>query len=58
MSCKQTETRIARRCTSEAISITENAGLMGIPLPAAWKNAIGVLQQGETDSDSSDSKTS
>ncbi len=43
-------------CASEAISITENAGLMGIPLPAAWKNAIGVLQQGETDSDSSDSK--
>lgn len=32
-------------CTNEVISITENAGLMGIPLPAAWKNAVSVLSQ-------------
>lgn len=37
-------------CASEAISITENAGLMGIPLPTAWKNAIAVLSQHDSKS--------
>lgn len=32
-------------CTNEAISITENAGLMGIPLPTAWKNAVSILSR-------------
>lgn len=29
---------------NEAISILENAGLMGVPLPAALKNAVELLQ--------------
>ena len=32
-------------CASEALSLTENAGRMGIPLPAAWKNAISLLSR-------------
>ncbi|WP_298483100.1 holin family protein [uncultured Ruminococcus sp.] len=32
-------------CTNEVISITENAGLMGVPLPAAWKNTVSVLSR-------------
>lgn len=32
-------------CINELISITENAGLMGIPLPAIIKNAIDVLNK-------------
>lgn len=32
-------------CANELISITENAGLMGIPLPTAIKKAIDVLSQ-------------
>lgn len=32
-------------CANELISITENAGLMGIPLPAVIKKAIDVLSQ-------------
>ena len=30
---------------NELISILENAGLMGIPLPAALKNAVDLLMQ-------------
>lgn len=30
---------------NELISILENAGLMGIPLPAALKNAVDLLQK-------------
>lgn len=40
-------------CVSEVISITENAGLMGLPLPAAWKNAISVLSR-QTDGNTND----
>lgn len=32
-------------CVNEVISITENAGLMGVPIPAAITKAIEVLQQ-------------
>ena len=32
-------------CASEALSLTENAGRMGIPLPAAWKNAVSLLSR-------------
>lgn len=31
-------------CANEAISIIENAGLMGVPLPAALKRAVEVLR--------------
>lgn len=44
-------------CASEAISITENAGLMGIPLPAAWKNAIAVLSQSNNDTKETENDT-
>ena len=44
-------------CTNEAISITENAGLMGIPLPAAWKNAVSVLSHGNSDNNKTETKT-
>ena len=38
-------------CASEVISLTENAGCMGLPLPAAWKNAVSLLnRKSETDS--------
>ena len=32
-------------CANEAISIIENAGLMGIPIPAALRRAIEALDQ-------------
>ena len=32
-------------CASEALSLTENAGRMGIPMPAAWKNAVSLLSR-------------
>lgn len=32
---------------NELISILENAGLMGVPLPAALKNAVELLQKKE-----------
>lgn len=32
-------------CASEVLSLTENAGLMGVPLPQAWRNAVSVLSQ-------------
>ena len=35
---------IAFSC-NEAISIVENAGLMGVPIPAAITKAIDVLKQ-------------
>ena len=50
---------------NELISILENAGLMGIPLPAALKNAVDLLMQkgqgtttkpSEKDSESSQGK--
>lgn len=34
-------------CTSEALSILENAGLMGVPIPAVITKAIEVLKQEE-----------
>lgn len=34
---------------NEAISIIENAGLMGIPLPSAFKKAIDILKKDEED---------
>ena len=37
---------IAFMC-NEVISILENAGLMGVPLPAALKNAVELLQKKE-----------
>ena len=36
---------------NEAISIIENAGLMGLPLPAVIKKAVDILKDGETDMD-------
>lgn len=36
--------------SNETISIIENAGLMGIPIPNALKKAIDVLQEREEDS--------
>ena len=32
-------------CANEAISIVENAGLMGVPIPAALRRAIEALSQ-------------
>ena len=32
-------------CANEAISIVENAGLMGVPIPAALRRAIDALSQ-------------
>ena len=32
-------------CANEAISIVENAGLMGVPIPAALRRAIEALEQ-------------
>lgn len=32
-------------CANEALSITENAGLMGVPIPAALRRAIDVLNR-------------
>ncbi len=34
-------------CANEAISILENAGLMGLPIPKAMKEAIELLKQKE-----------
>lgn len=36
--------------TNEIISVTENAGLMGIPLPANISKALDVLKNGEVNS--------
>ncbi len=36
---------------NEAISIIENAGLMGLPLPVAFKKAIDILKKGEDDAE-------
>jgi len=32
-------------CANESVSIIENAGLMGVPIPAQIKNAIEVLKK-------------
>ena len=32
-------------CANETISIVENAGLMGVPIPAAITKAIDILKQ-------------
>ena len=37
---------------NEVISITENAGLMGVPVPAVITNAIAVLKKKHTDTGS------
>ena len=43
--------------TNETISIVENAGLMGVPIPPAITKAIEVLKsRTEADTDGSDSK--
>ena len=34
---------------NEAISVIENAGLMGLPLPETIKHAVEVLKEGEWD---------
>lgn len=34
---------------NELISITENAGLMGVPIPKAIRKAIGILREREED---------
>lgn len=34
-------------CANEAISMLENAGLMGLPIPKALKNAIDILTKQE-----------
>ncbi len=31
-------------CANEAISILENAGLMGLPIPKVFKEAIEILK--------------
>ena len=36
-------------CTNEAISIIENAGLMGVPIPTRLKKAIEALKSKEDD---------
>ena len=39
------DTTVIAFIVNEAISITENAGLMGVPLPSIVKNALEVLQK-------------
>ena len=41
---------------NELISITENAGLMGIPIPAVITKAIAVLKSKSEDSEESEEK--
>lgn len=41
-------------CANEAISIIENAGLMGIPLPEALTKAIDVLTRKSNNNDTED----
>lgn len=36
---------------NEVISITENAGLMGVPIPAVITNAISVLKKKQTETE-------
>ena len=38
-------------CSSELVSIVENAGLMGVPLPPIIKKAIDVLKNKNRDDD-------
>lgn len=44
-------------CLNEIISIIENAGLMGIPIPKALKRAIDVLQEKYDDVEPEDDDT-
>ena len=37
-------------CANEALSITENAGLMGVPVPGALRRAIDVLNRSAEES--------
>lgn len=41
-------------CASELISICENAGLMGVPLPAVITKAIDILKSKSEDNDHDD----
>ena len=41
---------------NEVISITENAGLMGVPIPAVITNAISVLKKRQTETEEGDDK--
>ncbi len=43
-------------CASELISICENAGLMGIPLPAVITRAIDILKSKSEDDDDDNKK--
>ncbi|BCJ98127.1 phage holin family protein [Anaerocolumna chitinilytica] len=42
--------------TNETVSITENAGLMGVPIPPPLKKAIDILKQKTEEEDSSNGK--
>lgn len=39
-------------CANELISLIENAGLMGVPIPAPIRNAVELLKKDGEDSDS------
>ncbi len=43
-------------CTSELISICENAGLMGVPLPKILTKAIDILKNKSEDNDDENKK--
>lgn len=43
-------------CVSELISIGENAGLMGVPLPAVITKAIDILKSKSEDNNNDDNK--
>lgn len=43
-------------CVNELISLTENAGLMGIPIPDAIKRGIEVLRKGDDDDENGSDK--
>ena len=43
-------------CSSELVSIVENAGLMGVPLPPIIKKAIDVLKNKNRDDDDNDDR--
>lgn len=45
-------------CANEAISIVENAGLMGVPIPAALRRAIEALEQKGAAAENNKSNTS
>jgi toxin secretion/phage lysis holin len=41
-------------CCSELVSIVENAGIMGVPLPSVIKKAIDILKTKEDNNDSNE----